>query len=141
MWSRPAAIPGKYDQEQFIVLHDWEPYYVAGDDGSMMVSYVCGSVNGRMLGHDAPIAVREGQRVLFQILNASATEPHWLALPGHKFQVLALDGAPVATQATVDVLRLGPAERVTALVTMDAPGVWVLGEARKGISRCRHGQR
>ncbi len=123
--------PGSYDQEQFIVLHDWEPYYAASNDGSMMVNYVCGSVNGKMLGHDEPIRVREGERVLFQILNASATEPHWLALPGHKFQVLAMDGAPVATQATVETLRLGPAERITALVTMNTPGVWVLGEAQK----------
>jgi len=125
--------PGRYEQEQFIVLHDWEPYYAASNDGSMMVSYVCGSVNGRMLGHGEPIRVREGERVLFQILNASATEPHWLALPGHKFQVLAMDGAPVATQASVETLRLGPAERITALVTMDAPGVWVLGEAQKAF--------
>jgi FtsP/CotA-like multicopper oxidase with cupredoxin domain len=123
--------PGRYDQEQFIVLHDWEPYYAASSDGSMMVNYAYGSINGRMLGHDAPIQVREGQRVLFQILNASATEVHWLTLPGHRLQVLALDGAPVATQTTVETLRLGPAERVTALVTMNSPGVWVLGEARK----------
>ena len=34
--------PGRYDQEQFIVLHDWEPYYAASNDGSMMVNYVCG---------------------------------------------------------------------------------------------------
>jgi FtsP/CotA-like multicopper oxidase with cupredoxin domain len=123
--------PGRYDQEQFIVLHDWEPYYSASADGSMMVAYVHGSVNGHMLGHGEPITVREGQQVLFQVLNASATLPHWLSLPGHKFQVLALDGAPVATQATVDVLRLGPAERVTALVKMDSPGVYALGEPRK----------
>jgi FtsP/CotA-like multicopper oxidase with cupredoxin domain len=121
---------GAYDQEHFIVLHDWEPYYAASDDGSMMVSYVCGSVNGKMLGHDEPIRVREGERLLLQIVNASATEVHWLALPGHKFKVLAMDGAPVATQAMVELLRLGPAERISALVTMDAPGVWVLGEAR-----------
>jgi FtsP/CotA-like multicopper oxidase with cupredoxin domain len=125
--------PGRYDREQFIVLHDWEPYYSASNDGSMMVGYVCGSVNGRMLGHGDPIRVREGERVLFQILNASATEAHWLALPGHKFQVLAMDGASVATQAIVESLRLGPAERITALVTMDAPGVWVLGEAQKAF--------
>ena len=129
--SPAAGEPGRYDQEQFIVLHDWEPYYAASNDGSMMVNYVLGSINGRMLGHGVPIEVREGQRVLFQILNASATEPHWLALPGHKFQVLALDGAAVATEASVSLLRLGPAERITALVTMDAPGVWVLGEASK----------
>jgi FtsP/CotA-like multicopper oxidase with cupredoxin domain len=127
----PRLNPGLYDREEFIVLHDWEPYYSASGDGSLMVNYVCGSVNGRMLSHGDPIQVREGQRVLFQILNASATEPHWLALPGHRFQLLALDGAPVATQATVELLRLGPAERVTALVQMSAPGVWIFGEARK----------
>jgi FtsP/CotA-like multicopper oxidase with cupredoxin domain len=124
----PHSNPAPWDQEQFIVLHDWEPYYSASGDGSLMVMYVYGSINGRMLGHDAPIQVRKGQRVLFHILNASSTEPHWLALPGHRFQVLALDGAPVATQATVETLRLGPAERITALVAMDTPGVYVLGE-------------
>jgi FtsP/CotA-like multicopper oxidase with cupredoxin domain len=126
----PRSNPAAYDQEEFIVLHDWEPYYSASGDGSLMVMYVSGSINGRMLGHDAPIQVREGQRVLFHILNASATDPHWLVLPGHRFQVLALDGAPVATQAKVDALRLGPAERISAIVTMDTPGIYVLGEAR-----------
>lgn len=131
LYVDPAVNPGRYDREEFIVLHDWEPYYSASGDGSLMVNYACGSVNGRMLGHVDPIQVREGQRVLFQVLNASATEVHWLALPGHRFQVLALDGASVATQATVDLLRLGPAERITAIVQMNAPGVWVFGETRK----------
>ena len=131
LYVDPAVNPGRYDREEFIVLHDWEPYYSASGDGSLMVNYACGSVNGRMLGHADPIQVREGQRVLFQVLNASATEVHWLALPGHRFQVLALDGTSVATQATVDLLRLGPAERITAIVQMNAPGVWVFGEARK----------
>jgi FtsP/CotA-like multicopper oxidase with cupredoxin domain len=126
----PGASPGSYDREQFLALHDWEPYYSASDDGSLMVMYASSSINGRKLGHDEPIQVREGQRVLFHILNASATEVHWLSLPGHRFQVVALDGRPVATQAKVETLRLGPAERVSALVAMDAPGVWVLGEAR-----------
>jgi FtsP/CotA-like multicopper oxidase with cupredoxin domain len=116
------------DQEQFIVLHDWEPYTSASDDGSLMVMYALSSINGRMLGHDVPIKVRQGERVLFQILNASATEVHWLALPGHRFQVLAMDGRAVATKAEVEALRLGPAERISAMVTMNAPGVWILGE-------------
>ena len=123
--------PGHYDQEQFIVLNDWEPYYLASGDGSLMVNYVYGSINGRMLGQAPPVQVRQGERVLFQIVNASATEPHWLALPGHNFNVLALDGAPVANPASVETLRLGPAERITAIVTMKSPGVWVLGEPRK----------
>jgi FtsP/CotA-like multicopper oxidase with cupredoxin domain len=125
--------PAPYDQERFLVLHDWDPYFVASDDGSEMVNYVAASINGRMLGHDDPIQVKEGQRVLFHILNASATEAHWLALAGHQFQVIALDGRPVPTQAKVDLLRLGPAERISAIVTMNTPGVWVLGEAQSSF--------
>jgi FtsP/CotA-like multicopper oxidase with cupredoxin domain len=125
--------PARYDQERFLVLHDWEPYYAPSDDGSLMVRYVSGSINGRLLGYDEPIQVRDGQQVLFHILNASATEAHWLVLPGHQFQVLAFDGSPVPTQAKVETLRLGPAERVSTLVTMDTPGIWVLGEARAGF--------
>ncbi len=127
------AGPVHFDQEQFLALYDWEPYYAAGDDGALMVHYVSSSINGRLLGHDAPIQVREGQRVLFNILNASATQTHWLSLPGHQFQVLALDGFPVATEAKVETLRLGPGERISALVVMNAPGVWILGEARSGF--------
>ena len=122
--------PGNYDQEQFIVLHDWEPYFTGSDDGSQMVGYAAGSINGRMLGHADPIRVRLGLRVLFHFLNASATETHWLSLPGHRFRILALDGRPVPTQATVDLLRLGPAERISALVEMNEPGIWILGEVR-----------
>ena len=126
----PRSNPAPYDQEHFIVLHDWEPYFTASDDGAEMVNYAAASINGKMLGHDDPIRVREGERILFQILNASATEVHWLSLPRHRFQVISLDGRPVPTQAQVDVLRLGPAERVTAIVVMNAPGVWILGEPR-----------
>jgi FtsP/CotA-like multicopper oxidase with cupredoxin domain len=130
LYVDPREQPGRYDQEKFILLHDWQPYYSPSDDGSMMVNYAAGSINGRMLGHDDPIQVREGQRVLFHIVNASATEVHWLNLPGHQFTVMALDGRPVPTQAQVETLRLGPGERVSALVTMDRPGIWVLGESR-----------
>jgi FtsP/CotA-like multicopper oxidase with cupredoxin domain len=122
--------PGNYDQEQFLVLHDWEPYFVNSDDGSQMVNYAAATINGRMLGHADPIQVKAGQRVLFHVLNASATEPHWLSLPGHQFQVIALDGRPVPTRANVDILRLGPAERISAIVIMNTPGVYILGEAR-----------
>jgi FtsP/CotA-like multicopper oxidase with cupredoxin domain len=129
----PRENPARYDQEHFLVLHDWEPYFITSDDGSEMVDYVAASINGRMLGFGEPIRVRERQRVLFHILNASATVAHWLTMAGHKFRVIALDGRPVPTQAEVSVLRLGPAERVSAVVTMNAPGVWILGEAQAKI--------
>lgn len=127
----PRENPARYDKEQFIVLHDWEPYFVSSDDGSQMVNYAAASVNGQMLGHGEPVRVNRGEKVLFQVVNASATELHWLALAGHQFQVIAMDGHPVPSQAKVEMLRLGPAERISALVMMDSPGIWILGEPRK----------
>lgn len=85
------------------------------------------SINGHALGHGEPLRVRAGERVLLRVLNASATLTHRLALPGHRFRVIALDGNPVPTPRTVDTLELGVAERVDAIVEMNQPGVWVLG--------------
>ena len=68
--------------------------------------------------------------MLFRILNASATLLHRLALPGHLFRVIALDGTPVPHPTGVSMLELGPGERVDAVVEMNRPGVWVLGEVR-----------
>jgi FtsP/CotA-like multicopper oxidase with cupredoxin domain len=92
------------------------------------VGYELFAINGRMLGHGEPIRVKQGERVLFHVLNASATEIRSLALPGHRFRVVALDGNPVPTQADVPVLWLGTAERVSALIEMNHPGVWVMGD-------------
>jgi len=48
-------------------------------------------------------------------------------MPGHKFNVIALDGNPVPTPAAIDVLMLGPGERIDAWVLMNQPGVWIMG--------------
>lgn len=92
------------------------------------VGYKLFSINGRMLGHAEPVRVKAGERVLFHVLNASATEIRSLALPGHTFTVVALDGNPVPTPALVPALWIGTAERVSAIVEMNHPGVWILGD-------------
>ena len=92
------------------------------------VGYGSFTINGRMLGHGEPIRVKAGERVLFHVLNGSATEIRSLALPGHIFQVIALDGNPVPNPVKVPVLWLGTAERICALVEMHHPGVWILGD-------------
>jgi FtsP/CotA-like multicopper oxidase with cupredoxin domain len=92
------------------------------------VGYESFTINGRMLGHAEPVRVKQGERVLFHILNGSATEIRTLALPGHSFEVVALDGNPVPNPGQVPVLSIGTAERVSAIVRMDRPGVWILGD-------------
>jgi FtsP/CotA-like multicopper oxidase with cupredoxin domain len=99
------------------------------------VGYQYATMNQHMLGAGEPIRVKPGQRVLARILNASATENVALALPGHTFKVIAMDGNPVPNPKAVEVLSVGVAERVDAVIEMNSPGVWVLGstlaEARK----------
>ncbi len=144
VYVEPKSDPGNYDQEVFLATHEWEPFFIDADEDSMAaaverfgetdwgppmveVAYGVRSINGKALGHGEPIRVKEGQRVLFHILNASATENIELSLPGHQFLVIALDGNPVPRPRMVGTLELGVAERVDAVVDMKNPGVWILG--------------
>ena len=131
--------PARYDQEVNLAIHHWDPSFVPmvetmrADSANMPlttgsdVGYKYATINSHMLGSGEPVRVKEGQRVLFRLLNASATENVVLALPGHTFEIIAMDGNPVPNPKSVEVLSLAVAERVDAIVHMNAPGVWVLG--------------
>jgi len=129
----PRNNPGRYDQEFFLGLHDWGGHLLASNDGAMNPVYDVTTINGKVMGYGDPLRVKQGDRVLLHILNSSPTEVHWIALAGHTFQVVALDGNPVSTAASVPMLRLAPAERVCAVVEMNNPGIWVLGEVREHV--------
>lgn len=128
----PASQPGKYDQEICIAAHHWEPSlaHMGPPDNGWEIAYRSATLNGKMLGAGEPIRVREGQHVLFRLLNASATDEIRLALPGHRFRVIAMDGNPVPNPQTVDFVYLDIGERVDAIVEMNNPGVWVLGSTK-----------
>ena len=133
----PANNPGRYDQEIFLAAHHWEPRWVSMQDirqgpppdNGLEVLYASASLNDKMLGHGEPIRVREGQRVLFRLLNASPTQNVTLTLAGHRMTVVALDGNPVPTRQTIDSVFLAPAERADVIVEMNRPGAWILGSA------------
>lgn len=150
VYIEPKNNAGRYDQEVFLATHEWEPYFTTAEEeeeeepgapkeknekekekneppNGWEIGYQRFTINGRCLGYGEPVRVQEGQRVLFHILNGSATENIQLALPGHQFQIVALDGNPVPHPQLVEVLELGTAERVDAIVEMKNPGVWILG--------------
>jgi len=134
LYIEPKKEPGQYDAEIFLALHGWDPYLSSqGDEGNLEVTYPVYSINSHALGSGDPVRVKEGQKVLFRILNASATEQHRIALPGHKFKIISLDGNAVPVSREVDVVEMGPAERVDAVVVMNQPGVWILGEANDQV--------
>jgi FtsP/CotA-like multicopper oxidase with cupredoxin domain len=144
--------PGRYDQEVFLALREWEYFLSTMDPDEMAadprdptpekpatpdlrpngleISAPLYSINDKMLGAGEPLRVKPGQRVLIHLLNASPAQIHRVALSGHKFQVIALDGNPVPTPQPVDVIEIAPGERVDAIVEMNNPGVWILGELR-----------
>jgi len=131
--------PGHFDQEVFLSIHHWEPSFVPmaetmqAESANMPstsgadVGYKYATINQHRLGAGEPIHVKAGQRVLMHFLNASATENVVLAMPGHSFKVIAMDGNPVPNPAAVEVLSLAVAERIDAIVEMNSPGVWILG--------------
>jgi FtsP/CotA-like multicopper oxidase with cupredoxin domain len=151
VYIEPKSSPGQYDQEVFLATHEFEPFFGAEEleaedekdpdlerkkkeaqakqekPNGWEIGYQRFTINGKCLGYGEPVRVKEGQRVLFHFLNASATENIQLALPGHQFHVVGLDGSPVPQPQSVEVLELGTAERISAIVEMKNPGVWVLG--------------
>jgi FtsP/CotA-like multicopper oxidase with cupredoxin domain len=141
LYIEPKQDPGRYDQEVFLAIHHWEPSFAPAKDTWRIcpdITYKYASFNDKLLGAAEPLKVRQGERVLFRFLNASATEDVLLSLPGHRFTVVALDGNPVPHSASVEVLSLAVAERVDAFIEMDTPGRWVLGstnqaEREKGL--------
>jgi FtsP/CotA-like multicopper oxidase with cupredoxin domain len=148
----PANDPGRYDQEVFLALREWQYFLSTMDQDERLadpndpkpekpatadlrpsgleVSAPLYSINDKMLGAGEPLRVQPGQRVLMHLLNASAALIHRVALPGHKFQVIALDGNLVPAPQAVDFIEIAPGERVDAIVEMNNPGVWILGELR-----------
>ncbi len=93
--------PGRYDQEVFLALREWEPYLTTMDQdeesadpndpmpekpatpdprpNGLEVSAPLYSINDKMLGAGEPLRVRSGQRILMHLLNASASQIHRVA--------------------------------------------------------------
>ena len=135
--ERAAGDPGRYDREVLLAAHHWEGTWVSMQDmrkgpppdNGLEAVYAAATLGDRMFGHGEPVRVRQGEHVLFRLLNASGSMGVSLALPGHRFMVVALDGNPVPTPVAVDVLKLDVAERADVIVAMNNPGVWVFGSA------------
>ncbi len=147
--------PGHYDQELFLALRDWEPFFtdtmddddddthdgpllekpptLNTDPNGLEVGSMTYSINDKALGSGEPIRVREGQQLLIHFLNASAIENRRIALAGHKMKVVALDGNPVPTPQTLDSIFLGAGERIDVVIEMNHPGVWILGSTEKMV--------
>jgi FtsP/CotA-like multicopper oxidase with cupredoxin domain len=149
--------PGRYDQELFLAVRDWEPFFTGTmddddddthdgpllekpptmntDPDGLEVGSMTYSFNDKALGAGEPIRVREGQRLLIHFLNASAIENRRIALAGHKMRVIALDGNAVPTPQLLDSVFIGAGERVDVEIEMKNPGIWILGSTEEMVRK------
>src|SRR5699024_533242 len=78
-----------YDRELFFITHDWK-YFLQGalfKDFDRLVY----TVNGKSLGFDSPIKVKEGEKILLHFVNGNARDDIRFSCSGHKMKILGLD--------------------------------------------------
>jgi FtsP/CotA-like multicopper oxidase with cupredoxin domain len=80
------------------------------------------SLNGEYWPNVTPLMIATGQRVAIEMLNHTMM-PHPMHLHGHAFQVVAINGAPVAG-AVRDTVLVPPMGNVTIAFDADNPGRW-----------------
>jgi FtsP/CotA-like multicopper oxidase with cupredoxin domain len=80
------------------------------------------SLNGEFWPDVTPLIIDTGQRVAIEMVNQSMMA-HPLHLHGHAFQVMALNGVPLAA-AVRDTVLVPPMGSVTIAFDADNPGRW-----------------
>lgn len=80
------------------------------------------SMNGEYWPNVTPLMIATGQRVAIEMLNHSMM-PHPMHLHGHAFQVVAINGVPLAG-AVRDTVLVPPMSSVTIAFDADNPGRW-----------------
>ena len=94
---------GALHEASFGDMHDWAH---AGRLGNTV------TIGGRI---DATIPVRRGERLRLRLINAATARVMPLRMPGLVPTLIALDGAPVAPRAAVEIV-LTPAQRADLVV-------------------------
>ena len=124
----PARNPGRYDREWLVVLKGHEPFMRRTLRGCE-VGHAGVTLNGRLPGHGNTERAPIGERILLQAVNADASDTYSLELPGHDFEITALDGNALPAPLRAATLRLSPGERVSALVDIRYATRWRVRES------------
>ncbi|MEX1206763.1 MAG: multicopper oxidase family protein [Dongiaceae bacterium] len=121
--EEPDPVP--VDRELTWVLDDWRltaDAAIGGDFGNFMDMSHAGRIGNTVTVNGAvpeQVAVRAGERLRLRLVNAANARIFALQFDGHRPQVVALDGQPVAPHAPEgDRVVLGPAMRADLVIDM-----------------------
>ena len=134
----PLPVEGRgAPAERLLVLKDMEFEDDTGD--SRIDDELHGlvqSVNGQL---DASSTMRPGESQLWRFSNQSPNRAFHLALQGHRFRIVAEDGARIITPRDVETLDIMPGARVDALVEAGVAGRYLLRSlgAMTGVGAAR----
>lgn len=84
------------------------------------------TLDGKPYPEDPQLNVKLGSRVRIRFINASAEESHVMHLHGYTFQVVALDGNPVAHPQAQNTVLLGPSQTADVAFVANNKGRWML---------------
>jgi manganese oxidase len=103
----PAKFP-KYDKEYILIMND------------TMLGF---TINGKGFPATEMLTAKLGERVLVRWMNEGLMN-HPMHLHGMPFDVVAIDGYPLASPYTCDNVDIVPGNRVDTIITCDEVGVW-----------------
>ena len=85
------------------------------------------TINGAVFPDTGTFAVDRSTTYVVRFRNRSMHRmPHPMHIHGAHFRVLAVDGAPVATEAWRDTADVPPGATLDIALTFDEPGVWMV---------------
>ena len=123
----PGTTPERYDVERVLAIQEWT--LAAGQTlpamqmTGMLPNWF--TIAGKSYPDTEPIFVRSGQRVLLRLIGAGQFE-HPMHLHGTTFDVIAVDGHPLAQPIERDVQLVSSGERYDLAFVAPAPGKWLL---------------
>jgi FtsP/CotA-like multicopper oxidase with cupredoxin domain len=129
---------GPANREAVLMLDD----ILVGDDGLVPLGLespthaLMGRFGNVLLVNGEPgyrLAVRRGEVVRFYLTNTSNTRTFNLSFPGARLKVVGSDVGPYATEAWVESVVIGPAERYVVHARFDRPGRTALVSRVRGL--------
>lgn len=82
-------------------------------------------INGKAFPDTPVFPVREGEKVLFRIINAGSFLHTWHP-HGHTMVITHKDGYVLPAPYKADTLAIAPGERYDYIMEMDNPGLWMI---------------
>jgi FtsP/CotA-like multicopper oxidase with cupredoxin domain len=101
-------------------LYEIGSFKIGGSDNENVFT-----LNGKACPEAPALRVSKGSLVHLRLVNASAEESHVMHLHGYSFQIVALDGNPLAHPIVANTVHLAPSQTADVEFTANNPGIWM----------------